>query len=195
MKTGLFFGSFNPVHIGHLAIANYISEFTEVKEIWFVLSPHNPLKEKLSLLPEHDRKFLLEIAIGDDPRFKISDVEFKLPQPSFTIDTLTYLKERYPTREFMIIMGADGLDSFDKWKNYETIIKQYHRIILSRPGCDIEKLPFKENSTYIDAPQMEISSTFIRKAIKENKDIRHFLPHGVYEYILKSHLIQQIKKS
>ncbi len=185
MKTGLFFGSFNPVHIGHLAIADYCMEFTGLDELWFVISPHNPLKPKKSLLPDQDRYDLMELAIGDDHRFRISDIEFRMPRPSYTIDTLTCLSVKHPGRQFYLIMGSDVLSSFDKWKNYREIIRHYRRLIIPRPGTgDLPGLG-KENAELVSAPLMEISSSFIRKAIRDKKDIRHFLPPGVYDHILK----------
>jgi nicotinate-nucleotide adenylyltransferase len=185
MKTGLLFGSFNPIHIGHLAIANYVTEFTDVKQVWFVVSPQNPLKKKNTLLADHHRLKMVELAVGSDSRFSACDMEFRLPMPSYTIDTLIYLREKYPKKEFSIIMGADNLLTFEKWKNFEQIIRTTKRYIYNRPGVDKNKAPHKENSVWLDAPMMEISSTLIRSALKDGKDIRHFLPPGVYDYIDK----------
>lgn len=186
MKTGLFFGSFNPIHIGHMAIANYMIEFTDLDQLWFVISPQNPLKKKSSLLEDHKRRSLLEIAIEKDDRFRVCDIEFRLPKPSYTIDTLTYLAELHPKNEFILIMGSDGLSTFPKWKNYRVIEENYVRYIYPRPGY-----PFKaEDYTHVkvfDAPQMEISSTFIRQALHSKHDIRHFLPPGVFNYITQMH--------
>ena len=189
MKTGLFFGSFNPVHIGHLALANYISEFTDLDQLWFVVSPHNPLKKKISLLPDQTRRELLELALEEDDRFVICDIEFRMPQPSYTIDTLTYLSEKYPKREFILIMGSDSLASFHKWKNYELIISRYHRLIY--PRLTEQKIEYSEhrNITYLEnAPIIEVSSSFIREAIHEGKDVRYFLPSKVYDYIFRYNL-------
>ncbi|MBN2348700.1 MAG: nicotinate-nucleotide adenylyltransferase [Bacteroidales bacterium] len=185
MKIGLFFGSFNPVHIGHLAIANYMVEFTDIDELWFVISPQNPLKRKSSLLTDSYRYEILEKAIGHQGKFRISDVEFNMPKPSYTIDTLTYLSERNPNIEFILIMGSDGLQTFHKWKNYQEIIRHYTRYVYPRPGSGHNEVKKSENIKLIKAPQIEISSSFIRNAIKENKDIRYFLPAGVFEYIDK----------
>jgi nicotinate-nucleotide adenylyltransferase len=187
---GLFFGSFNPIHIGHLIIANYIVEYTELKELWFVISPQNPLKEKASLLPDHHRLALVNIAVEDDLRFKSCDIEFKLPRPSFTIHTLTYLKEKYPQKEFAVIMGADNLQNIDKWRNYEQIIENYKIYVYPRPDCDGGKFRDHKNVKWIDAPLMEISSSFIRKAIKEKKDVQYFLPPKVYKYISEMHFYE-----
>ncbi len=186
-KIGLFFGSFNPVHIGHLVIANYFVEFTSIDELWFVISPQNPLKKKSTLLADFHRLYLLELAVKDSPIFKISDIEFKMPRPSYTIDTLTYLQEKYPTKNFTIIMGSDGLKSLHKWKNYETILKNYGVFVYPRQGETDIDIAQKKSIIFVDGPKMEISSSFIRKAIKEGKDIRHFLTPEVYNYIIDMH--------
>ena len=183
MKTGLFFGSFNPIHIGHMAIANYMVEYSDIDQIWFVVSPHNPLKKKSTLLDDYQRLDIVHQAIEGDERFYACDIEFRLPKPSYTIDTLLYLKEKYPTKEFVLIMGADNLCEFDKWKNPEQLVKITERYVYPRPGIDTSNIPFPENIRWIDAPIMEISSTFIRNAIKDNKDIRHFIPAKAREYI------------
>jgi nicotinate-nucleotide adenylyltransferase len=185
MKTGLYFGSFNPIHIGHMAIANYFVEFTDLDDLWFVVSPHNPLKEKKSLLEDQARLELVELAISDDPRFQASNIEFNLPQPSYTIDTLTYLKEKHPKREFVLLMGSDGLRTFNKWKNAELIVSNYERYVYPRDTESIEELKPHRNIKIVNAPKLEISSTFIRKAIKEKKNITHFLPAEVYKAIDK----------
>ncbi|PLX19119.1 MAG: nicotinic acid mononucleotide adenylyltransferase [Marinilabiliales bacterium] len=188
MKVGLYFGSFNPIHIGHFAIANYMIEFSDLDELWFVISPHNPLKKKNSLLNEYDRLKLVELAIGDNNKIKACDIEFRLPKPSFTIDTLTYLSERNPTYSFVLIAGTDNFQSFHKWKNYEEILKHYEFYIYPRPGSDLGDYKSYENIKLINAPLMEISSSFIRESIKNNHDIRYFLPNEVYDYILKMNL-------
>ena len=159
-KTGLFFGSFNPIHIGHLALANYMVEFTDLEQLWFVVSPQNPLKKKKGLLADYHRLALVREAIDDDIRFRACDVEFKLPIPSYTIETLAYLREQYPDREFSIVMGADGLVSFGKWKNYKELIRTTVRYVYPRPNIDISNLQYTENCIFVDAPQIEISSTF-----------------------------------
>jgi nicotinate-nucleotide adenylyltransferase len=186
MKTGLFFGSFNPIHIGHLAIANYMIEFTGLDQLWFVISPQNPLKKKSSLLEDHKRRSLLEIAIEKDDRFRVCDIEFRLPKPSYTIDTLTYLGELHPKNEFILIMGSDGLSTFPKWKNFRVIEENYVRYIYPRPGYPVKAEDYNHVRVF-DAPQMEISSTFIRQALKSRHDIRHFLPPGVFTYITEMH--------
>ncbi len=181
-KIGLFFGSFNPIHIGHLSIANYIVEFTDINQIWFIISPHNPLKKKTTLLDDNQRFYMTNLAVEDDIRFKASNIEFNLPQPSYTINTLTYLKEKYPKNKFVLIMGGDNLKHLHKWKNYLEIVKNYQIYVYPRPGI-ITTIPENSKINLIDAPLMEISASFIRKAIKTGKDIRYFLPEKVYKYI------------
>lgn len=180
MNIGLFFGSFNPVHIGHLAIANYMAEYTNLEQIWFVVSPHNPLKQKSTLLADYHRLELLHRAIADDPRFKVSNVEFRMPQPSYTIDTLAVLTEKYPAHTFAIIMGSDGLATFDKWKNAGQIESRFQRYVYPRPGFPESIFVAHKNCTWVNAPQMDISSSFVREGLSGGKDLRHFciLPCG-----------------
>jgi nicotinate-nucleotide adenylyltransferase len=187
MKTALFFGSFNPVHIGHLAIANYIAEFADVDELWFVVSPHNPLKEKSGLLADRLRYELVHKSVEGYPKFKVSDIEFKLPQPSYTIHTLTYLKEKYPKREFMLILGSDNLVHFHKWKNYEQILQNHKLLVYPRPGTPEEIYAKYPGILKINAPQMDVSATFIRDSIKQGKDIRFFLPEAAWKMIDEMH--------
>lgn len=190
MITGLYFGSFNPIHVGHLVIATYMVEFTRIDQLWFVVSPHNPLKEKKSLLKGYDRLEMVYRAVKDDDRFRASDIEFRLPTPSYTIDTLTYLEEKQPTMEFQLVMGADGLRTFHKWKNADLIIERYHRLIYPRPGTDLKpgEVP---NATLVDAPLMEISSSFIRNAIRQGKDMRHLVPEPAYRYLTEMHFYEK----
>lgn len=191
MKIGLFFGSFNPIHIGHMALANYMLEFGGLDKVWFVVSPHNPHKEKASLLDEKHRLRLVDLAIGDNSKMKASDIEFKLPQPSYTVNTLAYLIEKYPSHEFSLIMGADNLANFHKWKNHEIILKQCELLVYPRPETDGGELRTHKKVKLIDAPLMEISSTFIRKAIKEKKDVRYFLPEATWKYIQEMHFYEK----
>ncbi len=193
MKTGLYFGSFNPIHIGHLAIANYMLEFTDLSELWFVVSPHNPLKTKSTLLNDRQRLEMVRLALGDDQRFRVSDIEFKLPKPSYTIDTLAYLEEKFPEREFTLIMGSDNLKTLHKWKNIENILTNYQIFVYPRPDYSADEKPFKvpNKITITRAPLMEISSVFIRKAIKDGKDVQYFLPEKVYEYIREMHFYEK----
>ncbi|VAW25058.1 Nicotinate-nucleotide adenylyltransferase [hydrothermal vent metagenome] len=183
LKVGLFFGSFNPIHIGHLAIANYMVEYTDIDQLWFVVSPQNPHKQRTNLLNDYQRLELTYRAVDDDRRFRVSNIEFNLPKPSYTADTLAYLSDQYPNHKFFILMGADNLINFHKWKNYEVIIANYGVYVYPRPGYkpDTAKLP--PGITITDAPIIDISSTFIRKAIRQGKNIRHFLPPKTYEYI------------
>ncbi|MBN1820919.1 MAG: nicotinate-nucleotide adenylyltransferase [Prolixibacteraceae bacterium] len=183
LHVGLFFGTFNPIHSGHMVIANYLVEFTEINQLWFVVSPQSPFKKKNNLLDDFQRLELVHRAIGNDSRFRASNTEFNLPKPSYTIDTLTYLKEQYPDYRFSLIMGSDNLENFHKWKNYKTIIENYGIIVYPRPGFDRKKVISFKNITITDAPLIEISSTFIRKAIADGKDIRHFLPPKSWEYL------------
>jgi nicotinate-nucleotide adenylyltransferase len=182
MKIGLFFGSFNPIHIGHMAIANYMVEYTDMEQLWFVISPQNPFKRRKTLLADHHRLELVERAIAEDERFRASDIEFKMPTPSYTIDTLAWLGEKYPSHSFAIIMGSDGLPSFQQWKNAAALQQHYQRYVYPRPGYAVD-FPEQENLEVVDAPLMEISSSFIRKAIGEGKDIRHFLPPAAWKYL------------
>ena len=191
MKIGLFFGSFNPIHVGHLAIANYIVEFTDIEQIWFVVSPQNPLKKKKGLLADYHRIALVRAAIDDDHRFRACDVEFKLPQPSYTIDTLAYLRDQFPDKEFALIMGADGLTTFNKWKNYKELISMYTRYVYPRPSIDISGLQNLENCVFVDAPVIEISSTFIRESIKQGMNVCHFLNYKTYNYLSEMHFYEK----
>jgi nicotinate-nucleotide adenylyltransferase len=186
--TGLFFGSFNPIHIGHLAIANYFHKFTDLKELWFVVSPQNPLKNKQSLAPDYHRLEMVKTALGDLSTMKASNIEFSLPRPSYTIDTLTYLSEKYPKKKFAVIMGADSLLSIEKWKNYQLILDNYTVFVYPRPGINLQESKYVGKIIISEAPLMEISSSFIRKAIKDKKDIRFFLHEKVYEYIVDCNL-------
>lgn len=190
MKIGLYFGSFNPIHIGHLIIANYMVEFTDLDQVWLVVTPHNPHKNKASLLDDYQRLHLVHLATEDYPKLKPSDVEFKLSQPNYTINTLVHLQEKYPTNEFSLIMGEDNLNSFHKWKNYEVILQNheiyvYPRVNQNKENIDKALLNNPKIHT-VNAPIVEISSTFIRESIKNQKDITPMLPSKVAEYIDKS---------
>ncbi len=189
MKIGLYFGSFNPIHIGHLAIANYMVEFSDMEKLWFVVSPQNPFKEKKSLLAEHHRLRLVEVAIEDDLRFKTSNIEFHMPKPSYTIDTLAYLKEKYSEHEFVLIMGEDNLKGLHKWKNYEEILKQHQIYVYPRDYKTLHKNLY-DNVIVVDAPLMEVSSSFIRKAIQNKQDVSYFMNSKVAEYIKEMHFYE-----
>ena len=184
IKVGLYFGSYNPIHIGHLAIANYMVEFTDINQLWFVVSPQNPFKKKANLLDDYQRLDLVYRSVECDDRLRASDIEFGLPKPSYTIDTLAYLKERHPKYEFVVLMGSDNLENLHKWKNYEAILENYGIIVYPRPGFDIANVWKHKNITIAeDAPLMEISSSFIRESIRQGKDIRYFLPQKAWQYI------------
>ncbi len=183
LAVGLYFGTYNPIHIGHLAIANFMVEFTEIDQLWFVVSPHNPHKKKANLLDDYQRLEMVHRAVDSDPRFRVSNIEFNLTKPSYTVDTLAYLKEHFPEYCFKILMGSDNLESFHKWKNYEQIQENYGIIVYPRPGFDKTKIEEHPNISISEAPLMGISSTFIRKAIKKGKNVRHFLPPKTWEYL------------
>ncbi|MBK7426748.1 MAG: nicotinate-nucleotide adenylyltransferase [Saprospiraceae bacterium] len=183
MRIGLFFGSFNPVHTGHMIIAQHIAEFSELNQVWLVVSPHNPLKKENSLARDYDRLHLVNLAIGDHPHLRSSDVEFNLPKPSYTIDTLIYLKEKYPTHQFELILGGDNLKSLHKWKNYEILLRDYPVHLYHR--ADSDHNPYEDSGKfyYYDAPLLDISATWIRKLVKDGKSIRYYVPDSVFEYL------------
>ncbi|MGI6047417.1 MAG: nicotinate (nicotinamide) nucleotide adenylyltransferase [Petrimonas sp.] len=188
-QVGIFSGSFNPVHIGHLILANYMREFTYLDEVWFVVTPHNPLKETSSLLDDDIRLEMTRLALQDFDTLIVSDIEFDMPKPSFTIDTLTKLRAINPDSEFTLIIGADNWNKFPRWKDYERLGKEFKILIYPRLGEDIQiDNEYEQNVKLVKAPIVEVSSTFIRKSIREGKDIRAFLPNRVYEYIVVNKL-------
>lgn len=178
MKIGLFFGSFNPIHHGHLMVASFIANHTDLQQIWLVVSPQNPHKTQSSLLNEYDRLHLAQLAIEDDAQIKVSDIEFKLPKPSYTIDTLTYLQEKYPQHGFYVIMGSDSFQNLPKWKNFEALVKNYQFIVYRRPGFDITE-KYGADVTYLEAPMLELSATLIRNNCKDGITIRYLVPEDV----------------
>ncbi len=190
-KTGLFFGSFNPIHTGHMILAEYMVEYTDLKEIWFVVSPQNPLKDKKNLLADYHRLAMVNIAVEDDARMRSCNIEFKMHQPSYTIDTLAYLDEKYPDRHFVLIGGTDILPSFHKWKNYKILLDNYTLYIYNRPHYDPGEYRTHPNISFFDAPLLEISASFIRDSIKKRKDIRYMLPPRVYEYIKEMYFYEK----
>jgi nicotinate-nucleotide adenylyltransferase len=197
MNIGLYFGTFNPIHVGHLIIANYMVEFTNLDQVWLVVSPQNPLKKKSTLLEDYHRLAMVEIAIEDNNNLKASNIEFKLPQPSYTINTLTYLKEKHPKHEFSLIMGEDNIRSFHKWKNYEQILENHKIYVYPRALTEQERQEMDDslslekksrvlgtkNIIICDAPVMKISASFIRDSIKNKKDVRYLLTEPVYKYV------------
>lgn len=193
MKIGLYFGSFNPVHVGHLIIVNHILNESELEKIWFIVSPLNPFKDSHNLMNEYDRLHLVKKAIEEDPRLKASDIEFSLPKPSYTVHTLAYLKEKYPDHSFSIIMGSDSFQNLGKWKNPETLIENYPIIIYKRPGFDVNN-KLNANITIMDAPLLEISSTHIRRLIKAGKSIKYLVPSNIEEEILSSTFFRKAHK-
>lgn len=193
MKIGLYFGSFNPIHNGHLIIASHILNETDLDRVWLVLSPQNPFKEKQSLINEYDRLHLVQKAIENDIRLKASDIEFSLPRPSYTVHTLAYLKEKYPEHSFSIIMGSDSFQNLERWKNADVILQNYPIIIYKRPGFEIKKPP-SGKILVMDAPLLEISSTHIRGLIKSGKSIKYLVPPGVEEEIISGRYFKAFQK-
>ena len=190
-NIGLLSGSFNPIHIGHVMLANYITEFTYVDEVWFVVTPHNPLKQVADLVDGKHRLNMCRMAIMDLGKLKVSEVEFSMPKPSFTINTLDYLKHENPTLDFSLIIGADNWNNFHLWKDFDRIRRENKILIYPRLDEKIEiDVEFKENVEYCSAPIMQVSSTFIRSSINDGKNISAFLPNGVYKYILQHNLYQ-----
>ena len=183
VKIGLFFGSFNPIHIGHLAIANIMAENTDINKVWFVVSPQNPLKPSKGLLHEFDRYDMVKVAIADNYKFEVSDVEFHLPKPSYTIYTLAHLREKYPGSEFAVILGEDNLENFTKWKNHEEILNQFSLYVYPRPRVTNSPLKSHAHVKMIEAPLFDISATYIRQCVSSNKSIRYLVPEVVEQVI------------
>ena len=193
MQIGLFFGSFNPVHTGHLILANYMAQYTDLAQIWLVVSPHNPLKAKASLARDRDRLNMVQLAVEGNPSLRASSIEMKLPQPSYTVDTLAYLSEQYPQHTFSLIIGGDNLISLPKWKNYAFLLENYAIYVYKRPDAPLENIDKTllehPNIHFLeDVPQMQISATFIREALKNGKSIRYLVPEKVADYIVEGRL-------
>lgn len=184
-KIGLYFGTFNPIHVGHLIIANHMAEYSDLDEIWMVVTPHNPFKKKSSLLDNHHRLEMVYLATQHFDKIQPSDIEFRLPQPNYTINTLAHISEKYPKYEFSIIMGEDNLKGFHKWKNYETILQDYNVYVYPRISEGRVEHQFHKHPKIhrVDAPIVQISSTAVRKGIKENKNVRPLISSGVWKYI------------
>ncbi len=189
MKIGLFFGSFNPVHNGHMIIANLVREKTDLDQVWLVVSPHNPLKKKSTLANDFDRLHLVNLAIGDNPYLRASNIEFNLPKPSYTVDTLAYLREKYPDHRFALIMGGDNLVSLPKWKNPTYIYQHYPIYVYSRPGADMGETLTHANITILeDLPLLYLSSTYIRHCLRTSISVQYLVPDPVFEYLDESTL-------
>lgn len=191
MKVGLYFGSFNPIHIGHLAIANYMYEYSDMDQLWFVITPHNPLKKQSGLLADYHRYEMVYRAIEDYPKFRASNIEFSLPKPSYTATTLAYLKEKYPDYTFALIMGCDNLETFQKWRNHDVILNGHELFVYPRPGCQGGEFINHPKVTVVNAPLMEISASLLRKSIKEGKALKAFYPPKVWEYIDEMHFYKK----
>jgi nicotinate-nucleotide adenylyltransferase len=183
MKIGLFFGSFNPIHHGHLIICNFVRQNTDLQQVWLVVSPQNPLKETSSLLNDYHRLALVQLAIQDEPNLKAVDIEFHLPRPSYTINTLTYLGEKYPGMEFALVMGSDSYTNLPKWKNFEALISNWPIYVYNRPGIPQPTAYPKSKTNFLKAPLLELSATHIRNSIREGKSIRFLVPEKVKEEI------------
>ena len=184
MRIGLFFGSFNPIHIGHLVIADVMANQTDLDQVWFVVSPQNPFKSSKSLLHEFDRLKMVELAIGSNYKFKATDVEFNMPKPSYTADTLAFLSDKHPSHDFTLIIGEDNLMHFHKWKNYQSILNHYGLYVYPRPQVDKSRIKVEhENIKYIESPMLDISATFIRNSIRDDHSVQYLLHESVIDYI------------
>lgn len=184
MKIGLYFGSFNPIHHGHLIIARHLLNETDLAQVWFVVSPHNPFKQQKQLLNAYDRLHMVQLAVEKDPTMKAVDIEFRLPQPSYTINTLTYLEEKYPLHEFVLILGGDSYQNLPKWKNAAQIIERYPLYVYRRPGVELP--PLFGHTTLLDAPLLDISATHIRNLVKRGKSIAFLVPESVEKEIVEN---------
>ena len=191
MKIGLFFGSFNPIHVGHLIIGNFMATQTDLQEVWMVVSPQNPHKQKSSLGKDYDRLHLVQLATENNPKLKASNIEFSLPKPSYTIDTLTYLKEKYPKKEFVLIMGGDNLGTFHKWKNYEKILENHEIFVYQRPQYDLGELVNHPSVRIFEAPLMDISASYIRNCIQEGHSVEYLVSEPVLKYLENSNLYRK----
>lgn len=196
MNIGLYFGTYNPIHVGHLIIANHMVDYTELDQVWLVVSPQNPFKTKATLLEDYHRLALVNIAVEGNKKLKASNIEFDLPKPSYTIDTLTFIQEKHPEHNFSIIMGEDNLRSFHKWKNYEQILENYSifvypRILTEQEGDSIPLKNHPKITICKDVPLMKISASFIRNAIKDKKDVQYLLSEPVFTYLKEMHFYEK----
>ena len=191
MKIGLFFGSFNPIHIGHLAIAHFMATQTDLDRVWLVVSPQNPLKPKKTLARDHDRLHLVRLAVENNDRLRASDVEFGLPKPSYTIDTLTYLKEKHPEHQFVLIMGGDNIATLHQWKNYEQLLSGYEIYVYRRPNYELGELATHPHVKVFETPPLDISATYIRDCLKSGKSVRYLVPEAVWEYLESGNMYRE----
>ncbi len=191
MRVGLFFGSYNPVHTGHMVIANYMANCTDLHQVWMVVSPHNPFKKRSNLANDYDRLHLVNLAIGENPRLRSSNLEFNLPKPSYTIDTLTYLAEKYPEHQFVLIMGGDNLATIEKWKNFDRILNEYDIYVYKRSGDGAPQERYTRVTYFDDVPLLQISSTYIRDQIKQERSIQYLVPDAVFSYLENSTMYKQ----
>lgn len=189
-KVGIYSGSFNPIHHGHVMLANYLVEFSELDELWFVVTPQNPLKKKEDLLDDDERLKMVQLAVGDDPRFFVSDIEMHLPTPSYTINTLTALSELYPDCEFVFICGMDSLQNLKNWREYQRILDNYELLVFPREGYDGGELVNSPSVKILKTPIVEVSSTFIRNCVREGRDVRHFMPEKAFLYMKERHFYE-----
>jgi nicotinate-nucleotide adenylyltransferase len=189
-KIGLFFGSFNPIHVGHAIIANFMATNTDLKKVWLVVSPQNPLKPKNTLANDYERLHLVRLAIGNNPCLEACDIEFSMPKPSYTVDTLAYLKDKYPTKKFVLIMGGDNIATLHKWKNYEHILENYEIYVYKRPSFELGELATHKSLSFFDAPTFDISATYIRNCIKNKKSVQYLVCDKVFEELEKSGLYE-----
>ena len=189
-KVGIYSGSFNPIHHGHVMLANYLVEFADLDELWFVVTPQNPLKQKEDLLDDEERLKMVQLAVGDDPRLQVSDIEMHLPTPSYTINTLTSLSEQCPDCKFIFICGMDSLQNFKNWREYQRILDNYELLVFPREGYDGGELINYPSVTVLKTPIVEVSSTFIRQCIKEGRDVRHFMPEKAFAYLKENHFYE-----
>jgi nicotinate-nucleotide adenylyltransferase len=189
-KIGIYSGSFNPIHHGHVMLANYLVEFSDLDALWFVVTPQNPLKKKDDLLDDDERLKMVQLAVGDDPRFCVSDIEMHLPTPSYTINTLTVLSEQYPDCQFVFICGMDSLQNLKRWREYQKILDNYEILVFPREGYDGGELLDYPSVTVLKTPVLEISSSFIRQCIKEGRDVRHFMPEKAFLYMKENHFYE-----
>ena len=190
-RIGIYSGSFNPIHHGHVMLANYLVEFSDLDELWFVVSPQNPLKQKSELLDDDERLKMVQLAVGDDPRFHVSDIEMHLPLPSYTINTLTALSKQHPDCQFVFICGMDSLQNLHRWYQYQSILDNHELLVFPREGYDGGELIHHPSVTVLKTPILDISSTFIRQCVEEGRDVRHFMPEKAFHYLQENNFYRE----